>query len=380
MPPTYPSWRIRSVFLMAVFGLSMLVVFRIRAEDPPPLPNCTVAEFQAAMAALPPYQPAHNTDFARIQDGQFWIGDALFVVRGVNYFPVYYPWRRFLTESDLDAIDAEFALLEDAGLNTIRTFLWYEPMFTCPGSGAVPVAAVFQRLDGIIQAAADHNLRIILTLNDTPDLDDYPLYTSPVHVHRQTAFIVERYRDEATILAWDIRNEGDIDYGTRDGDEEALFPREQVLDWVAAATAQVYDLDPNHLLTAGWMRDAESTAPYVDFVSFHHWWDADNLRQRIAELREATDKPILLEEFGYTTLPMSEDDQGLTIEAIIDAAEAENTLGWLIWTAFDFPLDSTCLPPACPDVENQQHHYGIWHADYTLKPAAQMLIERFGRQ
>jgi endo-1,4-beta-mannosidase len=382
MPPTRKPWPTRSIlYLVAVLALNMLMgaVFSVHADDPPPLPTCTDTEIEAALTALPSYQPANNTDFARLQDGQFWIGEAPFYVRGVNYFPVYYPWRRYLTETGLARVDTEFALLNQAGLNTLRTFLWYEPMFICEGNGAVPRADVFQRLDGIIHAAANHDLRIILTLHDTPNFDDYPLYTNPAHVQEQTAFIVERYRDEATILAWDIRNEGDIDYGSRDGEDQALFPRQQVLDWVAASTDQVYSLDPNHLLTAGWMRDAAATAPYVDFVSFHHWWDADDLRQRIAGLHEATDKPVLLEEFGYSTLPMSEEEQAQNIQAIIDAAEDENVLGWLIWTAFDFPLDSTCLPPACPDQENPQHHYGIWHADYTPKPAAQSIIERFGK-
>ncbi|MCB9450553.1 MAG: cellulase family glycosylhydrolase [Anaerolineaceae bacterium] len=346
--------------------------------DAPPLAVCTDAEVQTALAALPPYQPSDTAGFARLQDGHFTVNGERFPVRGVNYFPVYYPWRRFLTESDLDAIDAEFALFQAAGLNTIRTFLWYQPMFSCPGSGALPVADVFTRLDGLIHAAAAHDLRIILTLNDTPDLVDHPLYANPAHTQAQTAFIVERYRDEAAILMWDVRNEGDIDYGTRDGAILAKFPRQQVLDWVGAVTEQVRRLDSNHLITAGWLTDAAAPAPYVDVVSFHHWWDADDLRQRIDEIRAASDRPVLLEEFGYPTFPLPEVDQAAQIRAIIETAVAADLAGWLIWTAFDFPLDATCLSPACPDVENREHHFGIWHSDYTPKPAAAVVTEWFG--
>ena len=246
-------------------------------------------------------------------------------------------------------------------------------MFACPGSGAVPVEDVFRRLDGIIHAAAHHHLRIILTLNDTPDLTDYPLYANPLYTQAQTSFIVQRYRDEPAILAWDLRNEGDIDYGSRDGPLLASFPRWQVLDWLADVSFKVKFLDSNHLITAGWMTDAVATAPYVDFVSFHHWWDGADLRRRIADMRNATDKPLLVEEFGYSTLSISENEQAKNIQEIVETTEDESVMGWLIWTAFDFPLDATCMPPACPDQENPQHYYGIWHSDYTPKPAADMV-------
>ena len=384
----------RLVFILLLVILGVLLgilgmVFRltqgpilyigIRA-DAPPLTVCSDAEIQTALAALPPYQPSGMTGFAGLGNNFFTINGEPFPVRGVNYFPVYYPWRRFLTESDLTAIDAEFELIRAAGLNTIRIFLWYEPMFTCPDSGAVPVADVFARLDGLIHAAAAHNLHIILTLNDTPDLVNYPLYANPAHTQAQTAFVVERYRDEAAILMWDVRNEGDIDYGTRDGVLLAKFPRQQVLDWVEAVTEQIRNLDSNHLITAGWMTDAAATAPYVDVISFHHWWDDANLRRRIDEIRAVTDHPVLLEEFGYPTFPLPEDEQAENVRSIIETAEAANLAGWLIWTAFDFPLDATCLPPHCPDAENREHHFGIWHSDYTPKPAAQLVAEMLSGQ
>jgi endo-1,4-beta-mannosidase len=369
-----------AVLLIVLAGLGYIyyrqkngpIFYVMTSPFAPPLPTCTEAEIQAA--TLPTYTLTDMTDFARLQDGQFFVGDERYQMRGVNYFPVRYPWRRFLTESDLTAINNEFALLRDAGLNTIRTFLFYEPMFQCAGSGAVPKVDPFMRLDGLIHAAAANGIRIILTLNDTPDFVNYPLYTNPAHTQAQTQFIVERYRDEVAILAWDIRNEGDIDYSI----DRGRFPRQQVLDWVAVATAHVRSLDSNHLITAGWMTDAESTAPYVDFISFHHWWSVENLQERIEGMRKATDKPILLEEFGYSTLRVSEDEQARLIYDGIVTAEAEGLLGWMVWTAFDFPVESTCMPPHCPDIENAEHNFGIWYADYTPKPAAGVVISLFG--
>ena len=119
------------------------------------------------------------------------------------------------------------------------------------------------------------------------------------------------------------------------------FPRSTVLNWLAVTSERVRQLDSNHLITAGWLFDAESTAPFVDFVSFHHWLDAAELSRRITTIRAATEKPILLEEFGFSTYTRSEDDQARLMAENIDLAEGEGLLGWLVWTALDFPLDAT---------------------------------------
>lgn len=333
---------------------------------------CPNDQAQAALAALPAYVPSKTVGYVHLEQGHFAVGDTTYAVQGVNYYPSRYPWRRFLTESHMEDIEPELKLLQDTGFNTLRIFLWNDALFTCPGSGVVPVGGAFERLDGVIHAASADGFRLIVTLNDMPDLADSPLYSDPLVNQQQTAFIVGRYRQEAAILAWDLRNEGDIDYGSNKGGL-GEFSREAVLDWLAKTSARVRALDNIHLLTAGWLYDADLTAPYVDFVSFHHWWDGNGLRSRVDVLRSQTDKPILLEEFGYSTLNMTPDDQSRMLRGVIQAVGDEKLLGWLIWTAFDFPLDATCIRPACPSADNAEHHFGLWYADYTDKPVVQML-------
>lgn len=319
---------------------------------------------------LPAYSPSLMADFVSLKNGQFAVGDAIFQARGVNYYPARYPWRRFLTEADLDTVRDELLLLRALGMNTLRLFLWNGTLFECSGKGISPNAEAFTRLDTIIHDAAAQGFRLIMTLNDLPD---DALYNNPAYTQAQTQLIVERYRDEPAILAWDLRNEGDIDYGSNDLLGRAKAPREDVLNWLAATSEQVNTLDPNHLITAGWLHDSQATAPYVDFLSFHHWDDAGKLRERIAALR-SVDKPILLEEFGYSTFRVSPEEQSLLIGEAVQVAGDENLLGWLIWTVFDFPLDATCIPPACPSQDNAEHHFGLWYPDYTPKPAVQMLL------
>jgi Dolichyl-phosphate-mannose-protein mannosyltransferase/Cellulase (glycosyl hydrolase family 5) len=333
--------------------------------------DCSPEAVQIARDNLPAYTPSAVADFVTLHDGGFFIGDMLYSVRGVNYYPAHYPWRRFLTQTDSETVKMELTLLRATGFNTLRIFLWNEALFACPNTNAAPVREAFLRLDDIIYTAAGQGFRLIVTLNDLAD--PAMLYTNPSSLQEQTQFIVDRYRGEAAIMAWDLRNEGDIDYGSNNGGSGAV-PREAVLSWLASYSAFVRGEDSHHLITAGWLYDNEATADDVDFISIHHWMDTIQLETRVAAIRTQSDKPILLEEFGYSTFRVTPDQQSTMLLATIQTSSSTHLLGWLIWTAFDFPLDATCIPPACPSTDNAEHHFGLWNSDYMAKPVVQALL------
>ncbi len=332
----------------------------------PRLERCAPAQINAAFEALPTYVPGQGS-FVEVSEREFEADGVGFVVRGVNYYPMYSPWRRFVGETTSETLQTEFGIMRRAGLNTLRIFIWYEAFFHCPGSGVVPNPDAFLWLDGFIRQASDAGFRLIVTLNDLPDLERYPLYNAPAHTQAQTRFIVARYRDEPAIMAWDLRNEGDIDYRER-------FERAEVLGWLADTSALVRDIDPKHLITAGWQQGAASTDPYVDFLSFHHWSSAAALRDRIRALETLSAKPLLLEELGYSTLGRSESAQAALLDAAISTAEAQGLAGWLVWTAFDFPRTATCWPDDCLSPDNQEHYFGLWRIGYIPKPAVDVVL------
>jgi 4-amino-4-deoxy-L-arabinose transferase-like glycosyltransferase len=336
------------------------------------LADCSPDVLKNAVVTLPTYRPSPLTGFTSIKDGHFTVDGSQLLVRGVNYYPARFPWRRFLTESDTPTINAELELLHKTGFNTLRIFLWNEALFVC--SSSVPNPAAFQRLDTIIQSAAAQHFRLIVTLNDLPDLTKNVLYTNPQQTIAQTRLIIERYREEPAILAWDVRNEGDIDYGSNNA-LNARFKRDDVLKWLDNTTVLVRQLDKNHLITAGWLFDNEATAPYVDFVSLHHWDNDAKLSERIAALRLKTNKPLLVEEFGYSTYRVSPEQQSQLLGATIQVSE-QQLAGWVIWTAFDFPLDATCIRPVCPSKDNAEHHFGLWYADSAPKPIVAWLLDK----
>lgn len=331
--------------------------------------SCTIVNLYAGRNQ---YSPSSTEGFIRLEDSQLILNGDPYAVRGINYYPAQYPWRRFLVESDLDVVRQELILLRETNLNTLRIFLWNEALFQCFGSGAVPNPWHFQRLDAIIQMVGELGFHLIVTLNDLPDLQNYPLYSNPPHNAHQTAYIVGRYQNESAILAWDVRNEGDIDYGTHPN-IQGHFEREAILNWLNITTQNVRSIDSNHLITAGWLYDAESTAPYVDFISFHHWTNSAELAERISTMQAATDKPILLQEVGYSTFSRSEQEQADALDEVLSATEESDLLGWLVWAAFDFPREASCFPSPCRSQNNQEHYFGLWRSDYTPKLAVDVI-------
>ena len=286
-----------------------------------------------------------------------------FIIHGVNYYPAAAPWRRFLVESSADGFAHDLDLISGAGFNVVRVFLWYGALFTCPGSGVIPNPTAFARLDTLLQLAAARGLHVLLTLNDLPDLVMYPLYTDTDLPNGETTFIVNRYREERAIVAWDVRNEGDVDYVRGYAQDTDVYA------WLTHTVALVRTLDRQHLITAGWNDNGPSTAGTVDVVSLHHWSTADLLANRLKQFHAATSKPILLEEVGYSAYPSTEGQQTNYLMQAIQTAEAEKTAGWIIWQAFDLSPGTACEPPDCPGVDNAEYHFGLWRTDGSPKLA-----------
>jgi hypothetical protein len=336
------------------------------------LPEPTPAPCNSTSPPNPDPAPIEAPDlsaFATVSGDQILVGGAPFTVRGVNYFSRHAQWYRFLEHADLNDVAAEFDVISGTGMNTVRLFLWYEPLFTCAPETAIPNEEIFAKVDAILGVAQERNLKAIVTLNDLPDLTFRPLYTDYARYDAQTIYIVRRYRNNPTILAWDLRNEGDLDYGVH-GDV-AQFSQEEVIGWLGHVSDVVRENDPYHLVTAGWWGDPGITAPYVDILSFHHWSEADELAARLDDYQSSNQKPILLEEVGYhswTGAPLAPRDQAGQADIVgrvLNVAEERNIAGWLVWTAFDFvPYDGQY---------NIEHFFGLWDVNLTPKPAVDAL-------
>jgi len=338
---------------------------RLEVISPTPAPSCDGEQVRAALAAVPRYRASSGT-FVKVAGAGFVVEGRPYPVYGVNYYPRDTPWRRFLSETDTADLDAEFELLTQAGLNVLRIQVRHDLLFECKGSGAVPIPENVDRLDDIVQTAARYGLRLIVVLNDAPDFSTYPLYTTRQSLD-EMIYLAGRYRNEPAILAWDLRDSGDQDYLV------GRVEKRSVLIWLADAAPAIREADPNHLLTASWGTEAAATIPSVDFVSFEPPNDLDGLRQQIAVLTAATDKPIVMSSIGYPTFGRSEESQRDALQAALDAARNNGLAGWAVWTAFDFPLTVTCYEPGCVNQDSADHHYGLWRTDYAPKLAVAVI-------
>lgn len=346
---------------------ALKALIRLEALPKPTPPACLSTSEPHPYPA--PTEEPDTALFVKAEGDQLLLAGEPFKVKGVNYYPRQAPWQRFLQEADPSQMTEELDVIKEAGFNTIRVFLWYEPLFTCQPEDAIPNEDTFALLDTLFDLANERDLKVIMTLNDLPDLVFRPLYTDWAHYDAQTIYVVRRYRNEPNLLAWDLRNEGDLDYGARSGrDVDVDFSEVEVLDWLAHLSELVREHDPHHLLTAGWWGDPTATAPYVDILSFHHWTGAAALQKRIADYQSRLDKPLMLQEVGYHSWaespdgPRDETEQAETLAEVIGVVEAENLSGWVIWTAFDFvPVSGQPL--------NNEHFFGLWRTDLTPKPA-----------
>lgn len=341
--------------------IAEITPFILPSPTPLTLEHCTADSVERALAIIPTYTPSTGT-FITIQNGDFWQGDKPYPIYGINYYPRDYPNQRFLTEMDVPAIDFELDLMRVNGLNTLRIFIRYQDLFACEADGTIPRPDNLVRLDQFIQTAGGRGYKLIIVLHHDPNWDEYPLYDLPPHITAQTEFIAQRYANEPIIMAYDIRDGGDEDY--------RQYRKTEVLHWLDTMRGLLDENAPNQLITASWEENITDTIPYVDFVSFKHFGDVDSLRQKIAIVQaSAGDKPILLSAVGYATYDSDELSQREAIYRAIEAIQRNELTGWVIWTAFDYPLTAICEDPNCPAQDNPANRFGIWNTSYFPKRA-----------
>eukprot|EP01024_Parvocaulis_polyphysoides_P020087 TRINITY_DN1924_c0_g2_i4.p1 TRINITY_DN1924_c0_g2~~TRINITY_DN1924_c0_g2_i4.p1 ORF type:complete len:608 (+),score=114.03 TRINITY_DN1924_c0_g2_i4:189-1826(+) len=147
-------------------------------------------------------------------------------------------------------------------------------------------------------------------------------------LNRNNTFNGRTYKDDPTIFAWNIINEGRCnDAGSK------CFSDNSFAKWVDEMAKHIKDEDPNHMITIGyegfygpgcdaaynpgtWAQDNGQNSPvdhaseYIDFVGTHVWpdnWGRVDLEFTInwvkGKILEATElnKPLVLEEFGKAT-------------------------------------------------------------------------------
>ncbi|MDB5500847.1 MAG: glycoside hydrolase family 5 [Tardiphaga sp.] len=157
---------------------------------------------------------------------------------------------------------------------------------------------------------------------------DYENWIAHV-VQRVNPLTGSAYRDDPTIMAWELMNEGNAN------------PESLRLTWTAEMSAYVKSLDPNHLVGSGYANVSEKlsdlTIPTLDFGTWHGYplyykltvQQFDDTISEFCRLAAAAGKPVLLEEFGYAR---SNPDQSAAYAMWLDTlATHPDCAGWVVW-------------------------------------------------
>jgi hypothetical protein len=312
-------------------------------------------------------RPQSQPGFVARKDTSLELDGKPYQIAGINYYPQATPWDKFWPGYKPAIIDKDLGLIASLELNTIRIFVPFEQF-----GGAKVDPKLLEKLDDLLDKAGQHHLKVIATLFDFRT--DYSLLLWP-NADRQLETLLTRYRDNPVILAWDLKNEPDLDY--------AVWGREVVNAWLAHVAHQAHAFDPNHLLTVGWSNPAAAgaVASQLDFVSFHYFAPANLLAAQYSNLRaQAPGLPLVMTEFGLPTWNSflfpnghSEPEQAEYYADIINTLSQLGSPGYLAWTLYDFDYVPKTVAGGLPWQNEPQKLLGIIKTDGNQKPAAAIL-------
>ena len=211
-----------------------------------------------------------------------------------------------------------------------------------------------QKIDFLVAEAAKRHLRLILSFvdnwsfiggaqqmrawygssdkntfffTDPRTIQDYKTWVKFV-IDRRNTITGKIYRDDPTIMAWELMNEPQAPLRIRN-------------TWMAMMSRYVKTLDPNHLVTTGEDRPSmeDFAIPTVDFITWHGYpiyYDVspqrlDRLITQSCTAAKTHDKPVLLEEFGFAR-SNRDPDQPQAYKMWLDTLRGDpDCAGWLVW-------------------------------------------------
>ncbi len=320
-------------------------VRHIKRMLPEPFPIDTV-KANPAFNTLGKKIRYHNTDFT---------------IKGINYYPKNSAWDTFGEAFNDDTIAGDFDIIKAAGLNSIRIFIQYEDF----GQADVRPEKM-KKLRTLLDLAEAKGLKVIVTLFDF--YSDYSLESWTL-TGRHAEKIVSAFRNHRAIIAWDIKNEPNLDFDERD--------KNNVLNWLRQMITVVKENDPNHLVTIGWSDTsaAKNLEDKVDFVSYHFYNAIDDFEKEHAALDKVTQKPLLMEEFGIPSYRgfwswFGENKEGQAdYHKKMQALIKQHHIAFMSWTLYDFPHVPNQVAGRWPWQKNRQKKFGFIDEKGTKKPA-----------
>ncbi|TFK89118.1 glycoside hydrolase family 5 protein [Polyporus arcularius HHB13444] len=340
----------------------------------PPSTSPTTTSGTGTTTAAPP--PA-STGFVQVSGQKFVLNGKTYPLVGANSY-----WVGLMGYSTANMNQA-FADIAKAGGTTVRTW-GFNDVTTANGiyyqlwqNGKATVntgATGLQNFDNVVAAAKANGIRLIVSLtNNWSDYGGMDVYVSQITGTQNHDFFytnanviaafksyiqtfVTRYKNEPTILGWELANEPRCKGST--GSSSGTCTTTTITKWASDISAFIKSIDSNHLVAIGdegFFNDPgnplypyqgsegidfnanlnistldfgtahlypESWGQTTDPVGFGTQWISDH-----AASGKAVNKPIILEEFGVTN------NQASTYTSWYSTIISSGLTGDLIWQA-----------------------------------------------
>lgn len=281
--------------------------------------------------------------------------------------------------------ERELQLGASLGANVVRLFVDYNFSIDILTPQPTPTffAPMQWYIDNVrqcIDICGRLGLKVILTLFDSLDWAIYKPENRWI-AEEYLKLIVPPFVNDPRLLGWDLQNEPDKAIATVGAN--IVIPFFQRISLLTRA------LDPQQLQTIGWIDRARAKYfpdldNYLDFYCFHFYDKAANLAPLAQFYKSKTTKPILLQEFGLATGgpgpdgANTEQDQVAHYDTVLSTLAANNLCGSVLWDLNDFPIGLAGNPPIQTD--SPENHFGIFRLDYSEKPVATLLRNRWLNQ
>jgi len=319
-----------------------------------------------------------DASFVEVQGDQLVLDASIIRLKGSNYYPRKHPWQYMWPDWDPPLIRHELDLLAAMGGNTIRVLVPYGQGWTDEDGNVNQI--YLGHLADLVGWCAERGMRPIITLFDWHT--DWAPAGSDQETRdlRYLGTIVNRFRDDARVLLWDIKNEPDNPaYGGWD-DVPANHPK---IDWLERMCDATKIIDPNHPIGVGMTAyhncyygiNGKSVHSFTDVILFHNYNAPDTERQ-INDLKawgvQYGVRPIIMEEGGWPTNPgydpsYTEANQLSYYEQVMPVIAGSGISGFVQWALVDFD----------PGVGNADDWFGLLRPDYSRKPAAGVFQAEF---
>jgi hypothetical protein len=285
-----------------------------------------------------------------VKKNKIYKNDTLIEIKGINYYPQDTPWNMFGEKFDEKIISKDFKLISDSKLNTIRIFIPFEEF----GKANINKEKL-NRLKKVMEISQKQNLNVVVTLFDF--YGDYSLESWTL-THRHAEKIINELKEFDNILAWDIKNEPDLDFKNRG--------KHNVEAWLASVI-QIIKKNTNQLVTIGYSNIESSTIleKELDFISFHYYDRIEEFENKYIDLTTKTKKPILLQEFGLSSNRSlinwwgnSEKDQEKYFQKMQNTLK-KNHINFISWTLYDFKDVPDAVAGSKFWVKNKQKNFGF---------------------